>query len=477
MTTSATRFTAYVTSLAERDLTAGLAKNATMALLDNIACGLYGARRPWGRMIVDLVKSEQSRGRATLYGEVEPVAPVRAALANGTSTHGFELDDVFLGALSHPGAVVVPAALAAAETEGASGSRLLLALVAGYETMWRVARALNTAHNHRGFHTTGVAGPIAATVAAGVVMGFEAKQLDSAIGIAASSASGLKAFTQGTGGMVKRMHPGRAAEAGVLACELARRGFTGPQQAIDGRYGLLEVFEGPSARPQLLDEELGKSFAINHVHVKVWPCCSLLHSAVQALESLKREHGLSPAQVRHIRINTSRRVIAQNADPDPRESMAAQYSLPFCAGAALAGDAQDPVTFEPQNLGDANARALMGRTELVEDAEIDGQYPFHFGAKVEVALVSGQVLRAAVLDPHGTPADPCAADEIEARFRRLTATVKTVDAAERIIAAARNLKEAPSLDELSSALRDGDLKGDEAIPPAGKPRPVSANQP
>ncbi|MBI3067472.1 MAG: MmgE/PrpD family protein [Betaproteobacteria bacterium] len=208
--------------------------------------------------------------------------------------------------------------------------------------------------------------------------------------------------------------------------------------------------------------------------MKAWPCCSLLHSAVQALESLRHEHELSPAQIKHIRINTSRRVIAQNGDPDPRESMAAQYSLPFCAGAALAGDAQDPVTFEPQSLGNANVRALMGRTELVEDAEIDGQFPFHFGAKVEVALVSGQVLRAAVLDPHGTPADPCAVGEIEAKFRRLTATVKTVDAAERIIAAARNLKEAPSLDELSNALRDGNLKGDEAISPAEERRPVSA---
>ena len=466
MTTPGTRLTEYLASLSERDLTARLTQYAAITLLDNVACGLYGARQPWSRMMIDFVKSQRSRGRATLYGDAEPMAPVHAALANGTSTHSFELDDVFLGALSHPGAAVVPAALAVAETEGTSGALLLLALVAGYETMWRVARALNTAHNHRGFHTTSIAGPIAATVAAGVVMGFDTRQLNSAIGLAASCASGIKAFTQGTGGMVKRMHPGRSAEAGVLACELAKRGFSGPQQGIDGRYGLLEVFEGETARPHLLDEALGNSFAITHVHVKVWPCCSLLHSAVQALETIKRQHALSPAQIKSIRISTSGRVIAQNGDPDPRETMAAQYSLPFCAGAALAADAQDPVTFEPRNLGNEAVRALMRRVELLRDPEIDAQFPDHFGAKAEVTLATGEILRAAVLDPHGTPADPCSLDELETRFRRLTATVKTPEAAERIIGAVRDLGTAPSLAEFSSAVRDGDLKTEAAV--AGK---------
>lgn len=474
MTSPATCLVEYLTSLTERDLTAELTRNATITLLDNVACGLYGARQPWGKMIVDLVKSEQSRGPATLYGEVEPIASVRASLANGTSTHGFELDDVFLGALSHPGAVVVPAALAAAESACAPGRRLLLALVAGYEMMWRLARALATDHVNRGFHTTGVAGPIAATVAASVVMGFNARQLNSAIGIAASSASGLKAFTQGTGGMVKRMHPGRAAEAGVLACELAKRGFTGPQQAIDGRLGLLEAFEGHGARPRLLDEDLGKSFAINHVWVKVYPCCGLLHSTVQALQSLKREYQLSPAQVKRIRINTSHRVIAHNGDPDPRESMAAQYSLPFCAGAALAKDPQDPATFEPQNVGDPNVRALMERTELIVDAEIDRQYPIHFGTKVEITLDSGKAVRAAVQDAHGTPADPCPVGEIEAKFRKLTTTVKAKDAVDRIIAATRNLKDAPSVDEFSAALREGNLEVNEDKAPAKERRAGAA---
>jgi 2-methylcitrate dehydratase PrpD len=458
VSTNGTQLTEYLASLNERNLTEPLTRYATMALMDNLACGLYGARQPWSKMVAELAKSEDSRGRATLFGHTETIAPIHAALANGTAIHAFELDDVLLGALSHPGAVVVPAALAAAQTHGASGARFLLALVAGYETMWRVARALNTAHNHRGFHTTAVAGPIASTVAAAVVMGFDAKRLRSAIGIAGSSAGGLKAFTQGSGGMIKRMHPGRAAEAGVLACELASRGFTGPQHAIDGKYGLLPAFEGESARPALLDQDLGGSFAITHVHVKLWPCCSLLHAAVQALETIRNEHDLEPGRVQSIRMRTSARIIMQNGDPDPHEPMAAQYSLPFCAAAALAADAQDPVTFEPQSLGNARVRDLLNRVELVEDEEINAQYPDHVGSKVEVTLDSGTVLRAEVLDPHGTPADPCTFEEMEKRFGKLTASVKTPAASERILRLVRDMPEEPDLRALSEALHSGDLQ-------------------
>ena len=211
-------------------------------------------------------------------------------LANGTSTHGFELDDIIQGALTHPGAVVVSAALAAAEESRASGARLLLGVIAGYEMMARLSLALGAEHNTKGFHTTGVAGPIASVVAAGIVMGLSKEQLLAAIGISCSTAAGIKAFTQGTGGMVKRMHAGHAAEAGIVACELAKRGFTGPMEGIDGRFGLLEVIGGSDVKPEALDSDLGAAFAITRIWVKAYPCCGLIHSTAHALESLKAEH-------------------------------------------------------------------------------------------------------------------------------------------------------------------------------------------
>src|SRR6476620_2595185 len=106
MTTASTRLVEFLLGLTEKDIGATLLQHATMAVLDNVACGLYGSRQAWGRIVNDFVLSEGAKGRATLYGSAQPVSPARAALANGTSTHGFELDDIIQGALTHPGAVV-----------------------------------------------------------------------------------------------------------------------------------------------------------------------------------------------------------------------------------------------------------------------------------------------------------------------------------------------------------------------------------
>lgn len=428
-------------------------RHARIALLDNLGCGLFGAKREWGQIITALVREEGSRGRASVYGQSETAAPARAALANGTCTHGFELDDIILGALSHPGAVVVPAALATAETSGADGKTLLRAIVAGYEVMARVGAALGHDHNNRGFHTTGVAGPVAAAVAAGMVMGLSVEALLSAVGTACSSAAGIKAFTQGTGGMVKRMHAGRAAEAGVLACDLARRGFSGPQAGVDGRFGLLEVIGGEHVYPERLDADLGANLAIERVWIKAYACCGLIHSTMHALEHLKAAHRIMPSAVRAVHVRSSKRAVEQNGDPQPQETMAAQYSLPFCAGVALAGDARSPAPFMPDRLWDETVRAIAARTHLSIDAGMEAAYPEHFGAHVEVELESGRKHEQTVLDPHGTPADPFTASEAEAKFRLLAGAAKSPQAIERIITAVAQLDDARSVEALSAALR------------------------
>jgi 2-methylcitrate dehydratase PrpD len=443
----------YLHSLSAARLSPALMASARIALLDNLGCGLFGAKREWGCMITDFVREEGSQGRASVYGLSVTAAPARAALANGTCTHGFELDDIILGALSHPGAVVVPAALAAAESSQASGSELLRGIIAGYEVMARLGAALGHDHNNRGFHTTGIAGPVASTVASGLVMGLSVDTLLSAVGTACSSASGIKAFTQGTGGMVKRMHAGRASESGVLACDLARRGFTGPQAAVDGRFGLLEVIGGEHTYPERLDADLGTDFAIGRVWIKAYACCGLIHSTMHALESLKAVHRITPSAVRAVHVRTSKRAVEQNGDPQPQDTMTAQYSVPFCAGVALAGDARSPEPFMPDNLWDETVRGIATRTRLSVDDAMDAAYPAHFGAHVAVELESGARHEQTVLDPHGTPADPFTAAEAEAKFRMLAGAAKSPAALERILKAVAGLSDVGSVEALSAALR------------------------
>src|SRR5690606_28216739 len=159
---------------------------------------------------------------------------------------------------------VIPAALAAAEARGASGQELLAGIVAGYEIMHRVALAMGVTPSRAGFHVSSLVAPLGAAMAAGKIMRLPPDQLLAAIGIASSAASGIKAFAAGEGGgMAKRLHHGRGAEAGLSACRLAARGFQGPPGAIDGKWGLLELFGRDTADPRLLSKGLGEDWAVS----------------------------------------------------------------------------------------------------------------------------------------------------------------------------------------------------------------------
>jgi 2-methylcitrate dehydratase PrpD len=455
----ATDLLAGLQRLTLADLPPDLAGRAVWCLLDSIACGFNGAQFPWGRIAREVAREEGSRGGATLLGDATPVAPARAALANGTLIHGFEMDDVILGALSHPGTVVMPAAFAVAEHVNAPVERLLLGLIAGYEVTARLGAALGERCADVGFHPTGIGGPIAAAVAVCVVLGGSLETMVNAVGIACSSGGGIKAFTQGTGGMVKRLHGGLAAEAGVVSALLAAKGFTGPARAVDGRFGLLEVFGGGTERAHLLTDGLGQDWALARTWTKVWPCCGVLHSAVHGLEALRTRFALTPERIAAVRIGTSKRGIAQHNNPDPRESMGAQYSLPFCAALALAGDAKDPEAYDGVRLTDPAVRALMPRVSLHVDPEIDAAYPDRFAARVAVETADGSVLDATVWDAHGMPADPCSGEEVEAKVRRLCNAEIGASATEAILAAARRMAAGTgTLGDLSAALRGAVLR-------------------
>jgi 2-methylcitrate dehydratase PrpD len=452
----AARLIERLLSLGRAPLPAELANSARLALLDCLGCAFFGTQFDWARIAADLALEGHSTaaGAVTLVGRGRAPA-VAAALANGTAIHSFELDDVILGSLTHAGAAVIPAALAAAELSGASGERLLAAIVAGYELDARLGAALGTEPIARGFHTTSVAGPLAAALAACVVSGATAEVTASALGIAISMSSGLKAFQQGTGGMVKRLHGGLGASNGLLAWQLASRGFDGPHEAIEGKFGLMEVFAKDGGRAELLSRGLGDDWAIGRNWVKMFPCCALIHTAAEAVETLRAEARLAPADVRAIRVGTSGRCVIQNGERNPREPMAAQYSIPFNAALAMVADARDPNAFLPPLLNDARIRDMIGCVELTVDAEVDKAYPDLFGAKVEIETTDGRKFQRTSWNAHGTPADPCSADEIRAKFRKLASACVSEETAEAIVQAVEALADRGSVRALVAALQQG----------------------
>lgn len=425
---------------------------ATRCLIDAVGCGLFGAQFPWSKITADFTEAEGANGNASVFGRTKTSSPVRAALCNGIAIHGFELDDIILGTLSHPGTAVVPAALALAEEIGATPDNLLLGITCGYETLARIGVILAPVRD-TSFHLTGVMGGVSAAVAAAVTARLPPGKLIDAVGIACSRASGIKSFAQPIGGMVKRLHGGTAAETGVLSCLLAERGFTGPLHAVDGRFGLLEAIGGASVSAEPLSRDLGKNWAIGRVWTKMYPCCGALHTAVQAIERLRDVEKIEPRAVRKIRVGTSRRAVIQNGETAPRDTMGAQYSLPFCAALALVGDAKAPASFADAAITDPAVLAAIPLIEPYIDSEIDAAYPGRLGANVQIETADGRRSELKLLDAHGMPDDPCSDQEIYQKFRRLCGTQKSTRAVDCLLNKLGEFRDAGSVPHVSSALR------------------------
>jgi 2-methylcitrate dehydratase PrpD len=254
--------------------------------------------------------------------------------------------------------------------------------------------------------------------------------------------------------MMKRMHAGRAAESGVRMAQLAARDFTGPPTAIDGRFGLLEVFGGKTARPDLLTAGLGKDWAMNRVYVKVYPCCSWIQAAVQQLVVLRGRQPLQPKDIRQVRIGASAYAAKNNGEPAPMDTMGAQYSFPYCAALALTGDPTDPGMFLEQAIGDAERRELARRVELFVDAEMEAAYPKHYGSRIELLLANGERRASFVLDPHGMPADPVTDKERREKFSRLAGHSKSSATINSITRAVQRTEQLASVRELAELIRN-----------------------
>ncbi|OGA46061.1 MAG: hypothetical protein A3G24_14495 [Betaproteobacteria bacterium RIFCSPLOWO2_12_FULL_62_13] len=207
------------------------------ALVDTVGCGLFGLTTQWARIVRQFAHEQGGPAETTMWasGGVK-LSVINTVLAAGTAVHSFDFDD-HSRAKIHPGAVVVPTVLALGERQGISGKKMLAAMAAGYETMIRVSLAANPAEARmRGWHLTGTTGTFAAAAAAAVILDLDGPTTASALGLAGTQSAGLWAFNV-DGAMSKRLHPGRAAQSGVMAALLAARGFHGPRFILEAEDG------------------------------------------------------------------------------------------------------------------------------------------------------------------------------------------------------------------------------------------------
>jgi len=393
-------------------------------VLDLAGVAVRGSAAASSRPLHDLVR-EQPAGETTVLGTALRSSAAWAALANGAAAHATEMDDVTTESSLHPGAAVIPAALAVGEERRASGAAVLEAVVAGYEVTIRVGNALGAASAYaRGFHPTGVTGVFGAAVAAGKLLGLDAEGLARAMGIAGTMASGSLEYLA-DGSWTKRLNPGWAAHAGIVAATLARGGFSGPASALDGAHGLLRGYtDAPD--PARLTEDLGGELQLMRVSIKPYGCCRYAHGLIDAVLALRREHGIRPADVAELRLGVLSGGWSLIAEPAervraPRNVVDAQFSAPYAAAVALARGRAGLAEFSDEALADPEVRALAARAVCYRDASLDAGYPRSWPAAVEVGLRDGRTLRRRVAHALGEPENPVPRDALVDRFVEMLA--------------------------------------------------------
>ena len=421
---------------------------AVSAVFDLMTAAVAGYDSPGGRSARHAARTIWGIGDAAIWFSSARLTVPGAAFANSAVASILDLDDGHRAAAGHPGACIIPAVLATAETYGADADRILTAIALGYEIAIRIAAARDMDSLD-----TLVTGPWCgqgAAVAAGWLRNLSPSQIAQAIAIAGSTAPNLSAvaYSQIMGNHVKEGIPWATA-TGLSAVDLAQVGFTGPLDLFDN-----EAFYNAVS----LSGSLGESWLIDSIYFKPYSCCRWAHAAIDALLELQAEGAASAASIQKIDVHTFSRVFRLNNDLAPASLEAAQYSVPFCL--ALVGlhgtGALLPLTEE--FLGDRDVIALAERVRLHIDPQLDAMFSEAVPARLEVTTSEGCFTRT-VAAPKGEATNPMTRDDLKAKFE--TATEGHVDAslASSLISAIERL-EAGQLEPLFHVLAGSAVRGD-----------------
>ncbi|MHB9099853.1 MAG: MmgE/PrpD family protein [Syntrophales bacterium] len=421
-------------------------------LLDAIGCGLHGVSLPWARIINQYLREQRGKREATLWLQRFRGPAANVALGLGVMIHGFDFDD-YHNAKIHPGAPVVPAAVAVGEAIGASGRDVLTAMAAGYETMIRVSLATGPNSSRlKGWHLTGTTGTFGAAAAAGNLLGLSEDQMASALGLAGTQSAGLWAFLA-DGAMSKRFHPGRASQSGVMAAFLARKGFRGPTRILEAPDGGFCRATSDEVDLSLATAELGKRFFSGETAIKPYACCASSHSAVDAVLEIRTKHSFPPSDVEKVLVRTARGVQLQCGFLYQAMGVVeAQMSLQFIVAVVLLEGAALLEQFSEAKIADPRIRDLARRVEIVVDPDIDKWYPARYANKVEVILRDGRRFEARIDFPKGSVERPMHFPEVAVKFRSLAGHAVPAELAGRIIAVVERLEALDDIRELTKLL-------------------------
>jgi 2-methylcitrate dehydratase PrpD len=369
----------FVIEVEYKDIPREAVTVAKQSVLDYLGVTLAGSVEPIGSIVKEYLKEVGGKGLSTVIGLGVKTSCPNAAFANGTLGHALDFDDSSPSLLGHPTVPVVPSALATAELSEASGEELLTAYAVGVEVECKLGLVVNPAHMEKGWHCTSTLGAFGATAAAGKLLGLDSEQMMYAFGVAASESAGVRA---NFGTMTKPFHAGRAAENGVVAAMLAKRGFTANKNALEEEFGYLKVTTGEYKTEAI--EKLGNPWELvtPGVYYKLYPCCHYGHAAINALLSIMRDNKLDSSNVEDVEVGATQAIYDNLIYNEPKTGLEGKFSMQFFMADALLEGGVRLEDFNDEKVRDPRIAEFMKKTKFEVDPDVNKLVPYGLGAAV-----------------------------------------------------------------------------------------------
>jgi len=441
---------------------------AKHCIIDGLGVMLAGATQTAGEIVRDLAADAGAKAEATIFGR----APIRssvsyAALANGTSGHALDWDDTQLatsadrifGLLTHPTIPPLVASLALGEHLGISGRTMLEAFLTGFEVECKIAESISPAHYKKGFHSSGTIGTFGAAVAAAKLLELDRDQIAHMLAIAASSASGIRV---NFGSMTKPLHVGRAAQNGIVAAQLAARGFTGGTDALDPPWGFFASFShGEGFEPYRIIGKLGDPHTIvwPGVSIKPYPCGVLGHPTMDAMRRLVIDNDVKPDDIVAIRVRAGTNILHPLRYDIASNELEAKFCPAFMVSAIALRRKAGVHEFNDEFVRSAPVQAMMKKVERVLDKDIEAQGWEKIRSTVEVDLTDGRTLVQKADERYrGGPDLPFTRDELFEKFSDCATMLLQPERVTELFVRLEHLDEVSYVREIVDLLKPGPAK-------------------
>lgn len=399
------------------DLSAEVVQQAKKLILDLIGVSLAGYKSMvFPKMVVGYVLELGGKPEATVIQGKKKIPAVHAALANASCAHALDMDDGHRFAASHPGAVIIPAAIAAAELTGADTKSLIAGVVVGYDVMVRIGKAINPSSLNRGFHITGITGTFGAAAAVANIIGLSREKIIAALGMAGLQSAGLiRVNHEEEGSMVKPITPARAALSGLLSCILAKKGASGPLRIFEGEDGFLNAF-ADEVKMNILTQNLGLDYEICDVYLKLYSACRHAHAPIDAAFEAFRKSDCKIGEIDKIIVETYPAAVRLAGIPHATTPSAGRFSIPFSVALALVKKGAGADKYSEENIRDERIQRLSKKVELSVGDKWAKLYPNKRGATVRIIGSQNREWSAEVELAKGEPENPASCEEVYQKF-------------------------------------------------------------